>query len=282
LPYTQAYIFEDYIKGRDYRIGDPYQLCEYYDEGRHLRELYPKAYGFNELNENPETEIYLNKGEIVDAETFKNQGPPIFTVQFTGGTAQGGAAKSAAEREDTSQRDMPLQLGQTVVNNLLRQGYRVVQVGHANDPALQGVIRYTLPFRRFIALCPVIAGHIGIDSSYMHACAAFKAPQLIFFEQTKPSNLGYFYEGAFNVIKPEGGYYRPRPSIPDNAGIYPFRHENEDKAKDWKQEEVIKEVEKFVRWSLENRMKKLYPKMRIESPKEQKDVRVENNGKKDA
>ena len=266
LPMQQAYLFEDYIRGNDYRLGEPYNLEEYYrDEDKmHLMNVYPKAYRFEDYNEDPESEVYLNKGELKDSEVLKMQGPPVFTVQFTGGMPQGMQPKSPAEREDSNQRDMTPSMGQTVVNTLLKRGFRVIQVAQQHEPGLQGVQRFNLPFRRFMAMCPNIAGHIGIDSSMMHACGAFKTPQLIFFGQTHPDNLGYKYEGSFIKMKPKGGYYRPRPGMPDNAGIYPYRHKDEEVAMDWKPDEVATAVEEFIEWVIKNRIPEIYPNMHMQ------------------
>ena len=279
LPMHQSYIFEDYIKGKDYRLGEPYQCHEYYneDERTHLMNLYPKAYGFGKYNDDPTPEVFLNAGELKDSEILKMQGPPIFTIQFTGGLLQGRQQKTPSEQVDTSQRDMTHPMGQMVANILLKKGFRVIQVAQQQEHGLQGVLRFNLPFRRFIAMCPSIAGHIGIDSSMMHACNVFKTPQLIFFGQTHPDNLGYKYDGCFNKIKPEGGYYRPRPGLPDNGGLYPYRHPNEKEAMNWEQDEVTTAVEEFLEWVIKNRIPKLYPQMQFKTGKENIPVKEKTN-----
>jgi hypothetical protein len=259
LPIHQAYIYEDYIKGRDYRTGDPYQQIEYYREEnkKHLMNVFPKSYGFNELNENPENEVYLTTGEQNDSEMFKLQGPPVFTIQFTGGIPQG--AQVSPNKGDMAQRDMGVMMGQTIVNILLGKGFRVVQVCQGNEPKLKGAITFNLPFRRFACLAPIIAGHIGIDSSMMHACSAFKTPQMIFWGQTHKDNLGYKYNGFFDKHKKDAMYCRPHCAMPDNGGVYSYKDSKEAKAMDWKPEEIKEAVEEFVEWVTKNRIPGLYP-----------------------
>jgi hypothetical protein len=261
LPMHQAYLFEDYIKGKDFRSGEPYSLEEYYREENkmHCMELYPKSFGFHEYNEKPVAELFLTPGEKKDAENFKIQGSPAFTIQISGGVPQG--APQGVQKDDMAQRDLQLQIGTYIATHLIQRGFRVVQIAQQGEPQipLPQVIRFNLPFRRMACLSPVIAGHIGIDSSMMHASAVFKTPQLIFFEQTHKDNLGYDYEGFFHVSKPEGMYCRPHVALPDNGGIYPYRDPKELKAAEWTNEEIQKSLDEFLHYVFKERLPKLYP-----------------------
>jgi hypothetical protein len=279
LPMNQAYLYEDYIKGKDYRIGDPYNLIEYYREEKkeHICELYPKAYGFEEKDKYFETEFYTTVGEENDSINFKNSGPPVFTIQFHGGIPQGQPVPQ--HKSDGTQRDMQVQLGTAITNKLRQKGFRVLQVAQQNEPAIPGALRMNLPFRRYICMIPQIVGHIGIDSSMMHGVATYKVPQLIFFGQTHKDNLGYKYDGFFAKHKKNAMYCRPHVGVPDNGGIYPYRDPAERTAMNWSLSELDKAVDEFIEYC-GPRVQKLYPNLRMNIPLQKNKQEVKQNEKK--
>ncbi len=225
LPHQQAYLFEDYIKGNDFRNGDPYQCHEFYDERMSIMKVYPKAYQFGKYNEEPETEIFLTEGERQEMETFARSGSPIITMQVFGGIPQGQTVP--ARKADMGQRDMPIQLAMKLAGILAAKGFRVLQVRQTNEPIVPNTMQMQMPFRNWIALSSYVAGHVGIDSSFMHSAAVFKKPMLIFWSQTHVDSIGYHYDKVVNVHKEGSMKYRPQVGMPDRAGVFPYRDKSE-------------------------------------------------------
>ena len=212
LTMGQPYLFEDYIKGNDFRRGEPYGFYEYYrDEKKmHCMKLYPKAYGF-EYDENPQSEIYLTKGEELDGKVFNEQNPKLITFQCFGGLPQG--MNYNKDKVDADQRDIPYPLACKIVTLLTMKGFKVLQIRSQGERALPDTIQLNMPFRNLLPICKYSVGHVGIDSSMMHGAAAFKKPQLIFWGNTHKDNLGYDYNGVFNISNKYGMHCRDRKSV---------------------------------------------------------------------
>lgn len=242
----QPYLFEDYIKGRDLRRGEPYGMIEYYrsENKMHLNKVWPKAYGFNEYIDNPEMELYLTQGEEMDGKIFNEQNPNLLTLQAFGGLPPG--AMYSKEKIDSSQRDMPYEFACKIVAMFLQRGFRILQIRNAGERPLPNTIQLQLPFRNVLPISKYSMGHIGIDSSMMHGAAVFKKPQLIFWGNTHKDNLGYFYEGVDNISNKYGMHCRPNLQVDDLAGIYPYKDKNEGKEFEYTDEELNQFVNNFI------------------------------------
>ena len=195
---NQSYLFEDYIKGKDYRNGEPYQRTEYYDDKKHITEVFPISYGFGKVDGQLPTEIFLTQGEKDEAKMIANQNKPLISIQVAGGLPPG--HQMNVRRADIGQRNMPMKMAMLIVNELTARGYKVVQIRSQNEHQIPGTLQLNLPFRNIIALASEIKGHIGIDSSMMHAVGIFKKPMMIFWSQTNVDNMGYKYDKVLNKI----------------------------------------------------------------------------------
>lgn len=245
LPIGQAYLFQDYIQGRDYRKADPYLSYEFYREKnkKHFNEICPIAFGFNELNKKWKNEIFLTNGER--AEFMELEQKKIITLQANGGIPTG-HQMNVREKIDCDERDIPMPMAIKIVNYLRNKGYEVVQVRGPADQAIPGTTQLQMPFRNFMSLGIHAKGHIGIDSSFMHAMAAFERPQLIFWGQTHVDNLGYKYPKVLNIWKSGAMKFMPQVSMPDRNAIYP--RVDLHKADYWaySDEEIEKYIDNFL------------------------------------
>jgi len=239
------YLFEDYIKGRDYRKGDPYTVYEYYREKNkmHLMKLYPKAYGFSKYNENPKSEIYLTKGEELDGQFFCKQSFPLITFQAFGGLPPGIIPNRM--KVDQSQRDMIQPLAIKIVNFFNQKGFKILQIRSQTEPIIPGTIQLKVPFRNLLPISKYSIAHIGIDSAMMHGAAVFKKPMLIFWGGTHVDNLGYFYDGVFNIHTKHGMHCRPHLNVHDHMGIFPYKDKSEGFEFDYSDGELNDYLNKF-------------------------------------
>ena len=243
LPSGQAYLFEDYIKGKDYRKGEPYQRFEYYDEKKHLMEVFPQAYGFNCFNEIPKSEIFLTKGEEAEGEMFCKQNGPLLTFQMCGGLSSGMAI--GRMKIDSKQRDLPFKFAVKVAEQLLNKGFKLLQIRNENEPVIPGTIQIKLPFRNLLAISKYSKGHVGIDSSMMHGSAVFEKPQLIFWGQTDKNNLGYDHPGVFNISNEYGMHSRPKVQMPDRKGLFPYKDQGDGLEFEYSDVELNKNINLF-------------------------------------
>jgi ADP-heptose:LPS heptosyltransferase len=233
LSINQAYLFEDYIKGNDWRQGEPYAMFEYYNDLKHFCELLPKAYLFGEYDAEWKTELYPTKGELAEAETYPNN---IITIQATGGANN---QPSIQMRKDVGGKDIPIELAHTIAVKLTEQGFKVVQIRGPNEPVIPGVEQFTGHTRQLMALATKIVAHVGIDSLMMHICGALNKPMLILWGETSPKNLGYSY--AKNIVL--DGSSRPHVGLPDGRYCIPYK---ESKDVEVKEEDINKWVAELV------------------------------------
>ena len=244
LKLDQPYLFEDYVKNTDYRVGRPYRMYEFYNKKEHLMKIFPKAFRFNKYNEKPESDIYLTKGEEMDGQVFNKQNSPLITFQPFGGLPSG--AHPNRMKLDSSQRDIPPKMAQKIVNLLVQKGYKVLQIKGPTEMPLQNTIQLELPFRNILPIIKHSKGHIGIDSSGMHASAVFKKPMLIFWGQTHKDNLGYNYDEVINAYNEFGMHCRPNIQMPDRGAVYPIKNKNEGFEFNYDDSELGKYIEEFL------------------------------------
>lgn len=246
LPMQQAYLFEDYIKGRDYRNGEVYQQYEFYREKnkRNICEMWPKAYGFKSYDKNPKTEIFLTEGENTDGLVYCEQNKPLITFQPLGGLPPG--MQPNRMKIDSTGRDIPFPMAMKIVNILNEKGFRVLQLKGPTERPLPNTLQLQLPFRNIMPIIKNATAHIGIDSSFMHAAATFEKPQLIFWGQTHKDNFGYKYNGFQSVWREKGMHSRPHVGMPDNKGLYQYESKNRGFEWDYSEKEIENYVNKFL------------------------------------
>jgi hypothetical protein len=247
LHLSQPYLFEDYIKGKDYRKGEPYRVIEYYREKnkKHLREVFPKAYGFNTFNKEPTNELFLTKGEQIDGQVYAQQNGPYITFQALGGLPPGASPNRA--KIDSSWRDMPRELAFSIVKKLNERGFKVLQLRNNQEPIIPGTMQINLPVRNIIPLVKEAKAHIGIDSVWMHVAGTFKKPMLTFWGSTHKDNLGYTHEGSINAFNEFGMHCRPRFGLPDREAMFPYK----DKKEGFEFEYTEKQIDKYLDQLLE-------------------------------
>ena len=246
LPMMQAYLFEDYIKGRDFRSGEVYQQYEFYREEnkKHICEMWPKAYGFNEYDKTFHNEIFLTEGENMDGMVYCEQNKPIITFQPLGGLPPG--AQPNRMKIDSTGRDIPYPMAMKIVQILNSKGFKVLQLRGPTERPLPGTLQLQMPFRNMLPVIKNAVAHIGIDSSFMHAAAAWEKPQLIFWGQTHKDNFGYPYKKFMSVWREKGMHCRPHVGMPDNKGLYQYESKNRGFEMDYTDKEIENHIDKFL------------------------------------
>jgi len=251
LHHMTSYAYDDYIKGTDFRVGEPYSQKGYYDDMQHLSTLFPRAFGFKDVvggdtKYDIYPEIYLASQEIAQAKELCSKSPkPIITVQVTGGNQQLNQMKDPKE---LTCRDLLPEVSQKIVDIATELGFNVIHVRLPHERQLNNVMFFNnIPFRKYMALIPNISGHIGIDSAMMHAVAAFKKPGLIFWGNTNVQNLGYPCMTNVNRIDcPTPMCARPHCGMPDQVPEGAWICPENKVCQKWSIEEVEIHVRKFL------------------------------------
>lgn len=246
LHISQPYLFEDYIKNNDYRKGNPYELKEFYREKNkmHLMGVFPKAYMFGKADENPESEIYLTKGEDLDGQMYAQQNGPLITLHVIGGLAPGMMPNKM--KVDSSQRDIPQKVAFKIVDMLMKNGFKVLQLRTKVEPEIPGCLQLDQQFRNIIPIVKNAVAHIGIDSSWMHVAGCFKRPMLTFWGGTHKDSFGYFHEGSFHAFTKNAMHGRPYFAVHDREGLFPFKDKREGLEMDYTDREIEKHVQELL------------------------------------
>lgn len=246
LHHVTSYVFDDYIDGTEFRSGEPYHSLAYYHNQKHISNIFPLAYGFKEENENIYPEIYLHPDELREAQDLINKSKnPVITIQATGGNQKMGQMKDPRQ---LTARDLLQPTAQKIVDICTKEGFNVIQVRLPHEYQLNDVRSFdNIPFRKYMALAPFIAGHIGNDSAMMHTVAAFKKPSLIFWGNTNSTALGYPY--MTNVYRdkcPTPMCARPHVGMPDLAPEGSWQCPHKSVCLQWTDEEIEKYVSEFI------------------------------------
>lgn len=90
-------------------------------------------------------------------------------------------------------RSLPENIAQEVTDELIKAGYAVGSVQHANQFLPKGAEHIRFPLRAIVALIPFVEAIITIDSFLLHGSACFKdkTPTLALWGGTDPRVLGY-------------------------------------------------------------------------------------------
>lgn len=246
LKLDQPYLFEDYIKDNDFRKGNPYEIQEFYraENKMHLMEIFPKAYLFNTYDKDPQMELFLTKGEEIEGKAFCDQHKPLITFQAFGGLAPGMGINRM--KIDSGQRDIPYPMAVKICNLLKKKGFNVLQLRGKVEPGIPGTLQVDLPFRNILPIIKNAVAHIGIDSSFMHAVAVFKKPQLIFWGGTHVDSFGYKYDRVNNVCNKHGMHGRPYFAVHDRLALYPYKDGNDGFEFDYTDRELEKHITQFT------------------------------------
>lgn len=241
-----SYIESDYLDGVEIFSGEPYQLLDYREGVKHLNQLYPLAYRFNEENFNIFPEIYPSEQEEAEAQHIIQNAPnKIITVQFQGGPVS--LPNNQPVSMDNTRNLNPHQ-AQLIVDGLIKEGFSVLQIKAGNQFICKDVQVLNLSPRAYMVLSKFTSGHIGVDSFMNHVTGAWKKPALIFWNSTNHKNLGY--PSATNVFRdkcPTPMCNRPRVGYPDliPGGVWSCPYDKV--CARWTDEEIIKYVDDFCK-----------------------------------
>lgn len=177
------YFYQNYVQNKkDIKIFnvEPYSTQDYILKTKSLLQIWCELCGVEYKNEQPE--LFFNQREIefVKNNYVKNQ--KILVIQTNGGARQ--------DIKISWMRDMPLSIGQAVVNNFINQ-YKIFHIRRDDQLPLNGVEQFKGGLRELFVLIKLSEKRCLIDSVCQHAAAAVRKPSTVLWVRNEPSMLGY-------------------------------------------------------------------------------------------
>lgn len=197
---STPYLYEDLVSNNSKNIVssiEPYGDGQYILEKEHLIQTWSRLLGAESDMQIPE--IFINSRELnafvnINREKFQNYKYPILVINPFGGPTQ--------DMKYNWNRDLPVDIAQTLVNFYREKGYLVVQVSRKDQIQLDNVVPFEGNFRDICCLLKISQKRILIDSFCQHASAALGLPSTVCWITNKPKVFGY--EMHDNILAKKG------------------------------------------------------------------------------
>lgn len=183
------YLYDDHIKGTEYKEPEPYKLQGYIDGELHMINGFSKELLAEDIYLKPD--LHFTDEELKEAEVFvKQMEKPLILFQPWG--SSGGKSKDGKTMvEDQSFRSIPLEFAKKVYDELSKD-YTVVLVKSPDQLGWKEALTLPhMPLRKIFALIPYAKGIVACDSALQHACAALDKGAFVFWGSTNSNQLGY-------------------------------------------------------------------------------------------
>ena len=188
--------FDLHMKGRRVVHPEPYQMYQYYDEGKHLTECFDIAInGTNDLIDKPN--LYITKQETVAAQrliyeaTQKTRKQKTIIFQ-----PYGSGMKMLNDRpHDNSNRSLDVDFALQLAFNMSKE-HTVIFFGekefyHPGDNYSVQFFDKGADLRMYMSLIANCDYFVGVDSVGQHIARAFNKPGTIILGATKAENISY-------------------------------------------------------------------------------------------
>ncbi len=232
---NHEYLYDDHIKGTEYKEPEPYKLQGYIDGELHIVNGFAKEL----INENTylKPDLHFTNEELKEAEEFvKKMEKPLILYQPWG--SSGGKTKDKETMlEDPSFRSIPNEFAKKIYDELSKE-YTVVLVKAPDQLGWKTALTLPhMPLRKIFALIPYAKGIIACDSALQHACAALDKRAFVFWGSTNSNQLGYDLHRNFEGEMTKNQFNPVR--VPGNDFDSGKRY---SKVWDYLNDEIIKEM----------------------------------------
>ncbi len=144
---------------------------------RHLVRIFAECAGLKEFD-NLKMECTLTKDEEKSGQSLRSRFKKYVTLHIHSGWSE--------------YKDWYNDRWETVVDELFKRGYVVVQLGHKDEGLLVGTVDYRgHTIKEAISAIKYADIHLGVDSFTNHASATVGTPAVILFGSTSPTGSGY-------------------------------------------------------------------------------------------
>lgn len=205
-------LYEDVIKGNDYKVLEPYTDSAFFNDGVNWLEIARRQLWLDEI---AEPQLFLAEHEKI-GNTLQGAKPILF--QPFGSTMMENGA-------DKSYRSIKVEDAQYIANRLLEAGFTVYVVERADQPKLIWCQQLTVQDMRWLVSLAARYPVLGCDSSMHHATKAFWGRAVVVWSGTDSGRFGY--ESNINLRGNDKYEYVPfRLGIDFNTDII-NQHSNE-------------------------------------------------------
>ena len=245
------YFYEDYIIDKRTAVlnFEPYQDFDYLQRKKHFVECWCNQIGIKCDSVYPE--MYFSEAEDKMAKIYVSGfNRKMILFQHSGGKIPENKSEKAQiqSRAGMYKRDIPKDVTEKIVEDLVKRGYMVGSVQHENQYLPPRAEKINFPIRAIIALVPHVEGIIGIDSFLMHGSACFKRKIVGVWGGTNPKVLGY--PDNINLTRevcPNPMCHRPNSYLFDIEPTgYLWDCLYNDKCMEYSPEDIIKPLVKMI------------------------------------
>lgn len=180
------YFYDDYIDGKDSIIfwQNPYNLNDVIQNKKHIIEAWCDACKVPYKKIKPR--VFLTQRELEVTKNIlglENPTNPIFLIQTH--------SEAFPDVEYTWDRDIPSKISEEVVEQMIKNGYKVIHISAGKDPILSGAIRLNLDIRQMMCAINFSDARLFINSFSQHVASALDKKSLIFWIGQSPLTAGY-------------------------------------------------------------------------------------------
>jgi hypothetical protein len=178
------YFYQDYVDGKDsiLLMQDPYRCEDYIYRRKHLSEVWCDMFGIKWDGEKPE--LYFTTLEFDFLSTLIKNELPIFLIQPFGGS-------QGQQHKYSWARDIPPVIAQTIVDEMIKKGYRVIQIRREDQIGLNNSESLSLNPRQLALSLMLSDKRLLIDSYMQHAAAALGLQSTVLWIGNSPKVFGY-------------------------------------------------------------------------------------------
>jgi ADP-heptose:LPS heptosyltransferase len=176
-------IYSTYIMDKDSKvfITDPYTSSDFITEKQHIIKTWCELYNIPYNGETPE--LFISQSEKDYFQQFYRVDKPIMLIQ-----PHGGAQNQPLKYGWT--RDIPQPIMEEVIE-YFKNDYAILHVKREDQIIYPNTLQALDSFRSIAILLTMSSKRLLIDSSMMHAAAAFNLPSTVCWIGTNPEVFGY-------------------------------------------------------------------------------------------
>jgi len=236
-PIDTPYLYEDKISKGIYLEPEPYNDFAYYNEKKHLAQVFNKL--LNGKDEMPESKMVLTPNETNEARNYvenvkKESGKKVLLFQPYAST--GGHMMNNNLVEDETFRSLKPEFVDKLVEKL-RKDYMIIVVKDNSQVTNKNTMMLNVDTRKYVALIPFVEAVICVDSFLQHAVSALNNPvkTIVFWGGTKESNVGYKEHAGIRIKEVEDEPNR----MPHNHQYYTSKNRGANDFGDQEIEKVL-------------------------------------------
>jgi hypothetical protein len=236
-PLDTPYLYEDKISKGVYLEPEPYNDFAYYNEKKHLSQVFNKL--LNNKDEMVKSKIVLTTNELNEAKVYvdnlrKESGKKILLLQPY--ASSGGKFTDNNLIEDETFRSMKPDFCDKLIQ-ALKSEYVILQVRDNSQFSNKDTITFNVDTRRYFSLISFMDAVICVDSFLQHAVSALGNPvrTIVFWGGTMEKNLGYPEHTAIRIKEIEDEPNR----MPHNHQYYTTKNRGSNDFTDTEVKKVV-------------------------------------------